>query len=429
VAPAAFDDLLARWQRQFLVPAAGVVVVDAHGVRGVGDDEGVFDVASLAKSITAWLVLELAARRVVDIDVPVNRYLAQWKLQFADGAPCDATLRQLLDHTAGLPSGMPTCYQRLDAVPDIETSLRVESVTARTQPGSHFAYSNAGYAVVQAAVERATTSSFNAVAHELVLSRLGMTRSSFDWSDVAQSSRQPHRATGYPATRQFSPWRAAGGLYSSAADLGRFVSALLAAGRRDDARGPVSSRGLNEVLTTSAAGLAAFHLRRGGYGLGHAWGRDTQGRMVIGNQGSNQGWKSLFLALPALDRALVVVTNSNSGELLSAEAAIWWLAQSGLSNRPQRVLTAARIGIAAVSAAVLLRGARGAFQPDSRGRWFKATLVAALLAAVNDRRTLDRALLGPIPLGRLVHTRFPELANAAALGAALHRLTSVTSSR
>ena len=141
------------------------------------------------------------------LDTTANRYLGGWKVRFGDGAECGAALRQLLDHTSGATAAIPTFYEHAGAVPDIETSLEMERVVAEAKPGERFLYSNGGYAVLQAVVERVTSAAFASVMHELVLSPLGMSSSSFDWSDVQDDVHRPHRRAGQPMAPQFSAGR------------------------------------------------------------------------------------------------------------------------------------------------------------------------------------------------------------------------------
>ena len=186
---------------------------------------------------------------------------------------------------------------------------------------------------MQAVVERVTSANFASVMHELVLSPLGMSSSSFDWSDVQADVHRPHRRAGQPMAPQFSAWAAAGGLYSTAPDLGRFVDALIAAGNSDGQLGPISRGRLEQVASSTPAAAGAFGLRRGGYGLGHAWTRGRKGRLTIANHGSNPGWRAMFAAIPERRAGLSVVANSDTGTLLTLEALMSWLAETGALSR------------------------------------------------------------------------------------------------
>jgi len=65
------------------------------------DERTIFPACSISKFITAICVMRLQEQILIDIDMPVNRCLRQWKLLTADGFESDATIRSILCHTAG----------------------------------------------------------------------------------------------------------------------------------------------------------------------------------------------------------------------------------------------------------------------------------------------------------------------------------------
>lgn len=168
------SDALARalarvdaWQ----VPHASVVVVDAHGELGVhGDVDHQLYLASLAKPLTAAVVLlEVAAGRI-DLDEPAGPTAEQ-----------GATVRHLLGHTAGL------------GFNEGERTMA---------PGVRRVYSNWGYEVAGSLASQRSGLTFPDLVHEHLTGPLGMDATEF---------------RGSPA------WDAHG----SARDLARFARELL----------------------------------------------------------------------------------------------------------------------------------------------------------------------------------------------------------
>jgi CubicO group peptidase (beta-lactamase class C family) len=180
-----------------------VALVDGHEiVRVEGDLDEPFQAGSVSKPVAALTVIRLADSGTIALDWDVNDQLSTWRLPDGDGV----TPRHLLTHTAGL--GMPFCpgYPEGEPVPSLVDVLGAVGIE-----GTHgeFRYSGGGYALLQLLVEDVTGSSFADAAREVVLEPLGMTRSTF-----AQD-----RGHVYPE-------QAAAGLWTTAADLGRFVSEL-----------------------------------------------------------------------------------------------------------------------------------------------------------------------------------------------------------
>jgi len=180
-----------------------VALVDGHEiVRVEGDLDEPFQAGSISKPVAALTVIRLADSGALALDWDVNDQLSSWQLPGGDGV----TPRRLLSHTAGL--GVPFCpgYPEGKSVPSLVDEL--SGVGIEGQLGE-FRYSGGGYALLQLLVEDVAGSSFADVARELVLEPLGMTRSTF-----VQSGGRVY------------PEQAAAGLWTTAADLGRFVSEL-----------------------------------------------------------------------------------------------------------------------------------------------------------------------------------------------------------
>ena len=191
-----------------------LAVVDGFEiVRVEGPRDERFQAGSVSKAVAALTALRLVAVGAVELDADVNDRLTSWRLPDGKGV----TLRRLLGHTAGLgvpffpgyaeSEPLPTLVQVLDGLPPANTvPVRVES-----PPGSAFAYSGGGYALVQLLVEDVTGVPFADAAAELVLEPLGMEVSSF-----CQRRGAWHR---YPE-------EAAAGLWTTPSDLARFLVAV-----------------------------------------------------------------------------------------------------------------------------------------------------------------------------------------------------------
>ncbi len=296
-----------------------------------------FQVASLSKIVTSWAAMRLVADGYIDLDGPVEPHLRRWKFPRSPYVAGEITLRSLLTHTSGLPASSSNVFLDGDQMPTLVEALNGVggSVPATPQDpvGHRFRYSNLGYAVIELLIEELTGETFTDWTSENVLAPLGMVNSSFDrrWTgDPATAA--PHKRRGHPMPRGHSNQHASGGLITSGDDLAHLAQAMMTdnSGRRGG--GVIPSELVEAMWQSPPAASELLGLRYGGYGAGQVWGKLGNGAKFVGNQGSRPGWRSLFLCLPDERKALIVLTNANSGTALTAHVALRWL--HGNANGP-----------------------------------------------------------------------------------------------
>ena len=212
-------DTITDRMRAYGVPGLSVAVIDGGKIawaRGYGisdmssgrpvTPETLFQAASISKPISAVGVLALVQRRQVDLDENVNRELRSWKLadnEFTRRAP--VTIRMLLNHTAG--------------VEHSAGAIRVMAV-----PGSTFAYSGAGYEVLQQLVTDVSGTSFEDYMQREVLLPIGMAHSTFSQplpASLLSAAASGHYAGGQalPGRFRVSPELSVAGLWSTPTDI------------------------------------------------------------------------------------------------------------------------------------------------------------------------------------------------------------------
>lgn len=235
-------------------PAALAATVDRDGrarnyTAGVGDlktgakvpVDGQVRAGSNTKTFTATVVLQLVGEGKVELDAPVDDYLpGLLRGEGIDGR--DITVRQLLQHTSGLPNysdhmledifgkGRHTYYQPRDLL-DIALAHK-----ARFAPGEGWAYSNTNYIVAGLLIEKVTRRPLAEQITERVIDRTGLRRTYFP--DVGEEGIRGAHPQGYHAAKPGAPLKnrteldpswgwAAGQLISTPSDLNRFFSALI----------------------------------------------------------------------------------------------------------------------------------------------------------------------------------------------------------
>lgn len=180
-------------------------------------EEPLFQAGSLSKPLTSALALELVGRSELELDGDVRDRLRSWQPP-ADAGP--VTLRALLGHTAGATPAYDAGYEQGAPLPTITQVLG----GVRLDPAAtgRYRYSGAGYAIVQQLVEDVTGLPFADAARALLLDPLGMADTTF-----AQPPPEAVRERIPRADWRSYPGCAAAGVWSTPADLARFVCALL----------------------------------------------------------------------------------------------------------------------------------------------------------------------------------------------------------
>ena len=292
--------------------ARGYGVADATNATPVTVDTR-FYAASISKPITAMAALALVAAGQLDLDEDVNRKLLSWQVPDNDFTAVEkVTVRRLLSHSAGMTAGFYHGYSVDEAMPTLPQLLRGEPpsnsgpVHVKFVPGSTTEYSGAGYWVLQQLMEDVTGQPFADLLQQRVFDKVGMPHSTFHYpltKSHALAAASGHDNAGTPCEERFSrvPGLADGGLWSTPADLARFLIELQqsASGHANQVLSPaMSMRMMTEELEQHSLGLHIF-------GTGDA--------IRLSHGGSGEAFLCLMAAFPARGQGAVVMTNSANG--------------------------------------------------------------------------------------------------------------------
>ena len=309
------------------VPAVSVAVIDggrvawarAYGVRSAGRSEPAdtltrFQAASLSKPVAAAVALTLVDAGALALDAPVNQRLGAWRLRSSSGTDAPpVTLRQLLSHSAGISAPGFRGYAvgervpTLDEVLDGSSPANSEPIRVDAEPG-RWRYSGGGYVLAQRAMEVATGEAFPVLARERVVERLALASSSFvQHRDTAGNYARGHDRQGLPLIGGWHvyPENAAAGLWSTPADLARFM--LEVGAGSGGAR--LLSDSLRAAIVTPAAGPASLGWEVEGEGAARR----------INHRGANEGYRAFMVFFPATGQGAVVMTNADNGGRLIDE--------------------------------------------------------------------------------------------------------------
>jgi CubicO group peptidase (beta-lactamase class C family) len=255
-----------------------------------------FNLGSMNKMFTAVAIAQLAQAGKLRFEDTIGRHLPYYPNK---DAAARVTVHQLLTHTSGIGNIFGPAYEaRRDAllrVADYMALFAAEPL--RSEPGARFEYSNGGYIVLGAIVERVSGQSYDDYVRRHIFEPAGMTHS----GALAKKELPPDTAAGITKGRQSNfehlPGRGspAGGGYSTAADLVRFSDALL--GHR------LLSGEYTDVVLAGKAPTP-----RGKYGYGFSE-RFVSGKRVVGHNGGFPGVNAELHILPETREVVVVLSN------------------------------------------------------------------------------------------------------------------------
>ena len=267
--------------------------------------DSIFGIASMTKPITATAVMILQDDGKLSIDDPVARYIPEFKnVTLRNGQPPtrEITLRDLLTHTSGLGGSQQN-----------QGTLRetVEQLARRPlefEPGTKWQYSP-GLTVCGRVIEVVSGQPYEEFLAARIFQPLGMRDTSFHptpdqqrrivtlyepGEDGRSLKAASHWLTELSEDRTPNP---SGGLFSTAADMGRFYQAILNGGELDGKR-IVSESSVREMTRVQTGDLTTGFTPGNGWGLGWCVVHEPQGVTAMLSPGSfghgglfgTQGW-------------------------------------------------------------------------------------------------------------------------------------------
>lgn len=252
-----------------------------------------FRLGSLTKQFTAMAILILQAQGKLNVHDRICTYLSECPTLWQK-----ITLHHLLTHTSGIPdfARFPD-YLTTQGSPSspIQTIARFKDRPLDFQQGAKFSYSNSGYVVLGAIIERASGATYEAFLRDTIFAPLQMVNSGYDNNngDLAVGYRNQ---TSVPADFiDMSIPYAAGGLYSTVEDLYRWDQALYT--------DKLIPKSLRDKMFTPFALIP----NGGGSGPGYGWFIGREGdRPVVSHIGGIQGFSSSIARYPN-DKVVIIV--------------------------------------------------------------------------------------------------------------------------
>lgn len=287
-----------------IVHTRALGVADPNGRRVT--PQTAFILGSLTKSFTALAIMQLVEQGRVALDAPVQRYLP-WFTVRDHRASAQITVRELLNHTSGIPKSAGLQIVRGEqARTQSQQAALMSGVRLADAPGTRFEYSNANYWLLGLVIEAVSETAYAAYVQQHIFAPLRMTN-----SFTSETEAQRHDfARGYriwfgrPRAEELPFYRrelAVGYLISSSDDMARYLIAQLNGG----------TVGAQSVL--SAESVRQMQTPPPGMPYGMGWLTDNvDGVPVLWHTGAVANYHGDMLLIPSLGWGVVWLANTNN---------------------------------------------------------------------------------------------------------------------
>ena len=309
--------------------AGGEAKTEFYGVSDIGsgtavERDTIFPACSISKFVTALIVMRMHELNMINIDQKVDDYLGQWKLLTPNGNLSDATIRDILCHTAGIVDDEDGFYGWRRSDPEItlldvlegKTKYNSRPAIAEMPRGMFFEYSDAGYCVLQQMIRDVTGKAYEDIAEEMIFERLGLKNSFFATAQNMEKC-QAKMATGYDEEGvailgrfPVIPDLAASGLWSTPEDLFVITSEFYLAlqGKSTLLRKESAREMIKPAEKFSWAGLGIF----------------PEGEDAVASSGWGENGQCMMKLDLRTGTIGIVMTNANPG-VDQAKSGIEWL--------------------------------------------------------------------------------------------------------
>jgi D-alanyl-D-alanine carboxypeptidase len=368
-----------------------------------------FSIGSVTKEFVAALALLLQEEGKLSVHDTLSRWYP--KLTRAR----EITLLDLINHVSGYRDYYPLDYVHR-AMSRPTTSEQIMSTFAMVpldfDPGTRWSYSNTGYTILGRVLERAGGKPLGTLLEERIFRPLGMNQTMYE------PTRPERRANGYvswalgemePALLEGPGWiGAAGGIWSTAADIARWDLALMRPGFLTPASREImfGERILRDGIPTGyAAGLSVSR---------------PAGRTVLSHGGATAGFSATNVFIPADTAAVVILSNTDQNIGTGVFTRMVSPPRSTAAEPPRRTQTAMTPPTPRGPGAVAM--AASFFNDLQRGRVDRRMLSADYTAYLTPAR-VQQASRTLAPLGEISSAELLGVSERGGMQVASVRLT------
>ncbi|MBX2849196.1 MAG: beta-lactamase family protein [Acidiferrobacterales bacterium] len=307
---------LEEWLEEINIPTTGIGLIKNSQLQEImmfGDTfsklvapkDTVFNVASLAKPVSAIIALTLASKDQWDLDEPLSEYWVDPDIE-NDPRALQITTRHVLSHQTGFPN-----WRHLSDSQDLEFLF---------DPGDGYHYSGEGYEYLRRALESKFDRSLAKLAQELVFGPLGMQNSSFLFEQISDDASY---ADNYAVDRSVYPKvineqaNAADDLFTTVEDYSKFLLGV--------SHGEKLSKEIYAQMITPQTQINPNKH----FGLGFIIYQLSDNSIVLSHGGGDVGVQTLFMLIPETGDGLLIFTNVDDGYKIYQDLLVYFLGSKG----------------------------------------------------------------------------------------------------
>jgi CubicO group peptidase (beta-lactamase class C family) len=278
-----------------------------------------FQIGSISKTFTATMLMQLVEQGKVELDAPVKKYIKDLSLQDKN-VEKQVTVRHLLTHMGGWVGDYFNDFGTGDDA--LDKMVKDIGKLPQIQPlGKIWSYNNTGFNIAARVIEIVTGKPYEQAAQEMLFDPLGLKMSFFYPSDILFTHRF---VVGHHIEKKkivvSRPWaigragNGIGGVVSTVKDLLTYARFQMGSGNKIIKKKSLKAMRVKQVN----AGM------RGDMGI--TWFiRQVGDIKFYGHGGATHGQQAYLFFIPEQDFALTILTNSDDGGIITANAIGWAL--------------------------------------------------------------------------------------------------------
>jgi len=285
-----------------------------------------FRIASMTKSFTAMAILKLRDEGKLKLDDPLMLYLPEIKnQQLTQDAPV-ITLRNLLTHSAGLPSDDPWGDRQLSRRDDELLALYKNGIAFSNDAGTIYEYSNLGFATLGYVIKKISGMPYEEYIAKNIWQPLELTQAEWEFSKIP-ADQLVHGYKWHAGKWEEEKllhdgaYGAMGGMITSIESFAKYVALHQSAWPpRDDVEtGPIKRSSIREMhqpwnfqeLVTQSSNADGHECAVAkAYGFGLHWERDCQKKTYILHSGGLPGFGSNWTIMPEYGIGVIFFANA-----------------------------------------------------------------------------------------------------------------------